>query len=252
MTPKKSPHADIEKKRFGFLQIGFIVSVGLTLAAFEYTSFEENQKKIIFNPGTTCGPEGPVYIPPKPKPAPEPPKKIKNQNKNQKQNSSSAALSSQFKKVDDDTKEKTVGTIGDTIPVNPWFNTDTNTTSITSPDDFIPVEDWPYFLKFKKIKNGMERKKKTEEEMSAFIGNQVKYTEKMNQLRVEGVVKVAFVVDKQGKVDPNRIKVIRGLHEDLDQQVVKAVLLMPQLVPGTQRGRPVDVPYVIPIKFKLE
>jgi protein TonB len=42
MEPKKSPKADLEKKRGLFLQIGLVVAMAVTLVAFEWKSYDEN------------------------------------------------------------------------------------------------------------------------------------------------------------------------------------------------------------------
>lgn len=247
MSTKKSPQADIEKKRSGFIQVGLIASIGLTLAAFEYTTFSEKEKSYVNVSGKIDTEPAPIPIPPKP----EPEKKIKQENKEQKQSSSSTATSTDFKKVSDNTKEKQTGPITDSIPVTIKFENDT-TPDIACPEPFVTIEEWPYFPKFKKIKNMTERKKKTETEMKEFVGGKVVYTEKMRELGIQGTIKVAFVVNKEGKIDPSRVKVTRGLHPDLDQQVVNAVLQMPELIPGKQRNKPVDVPYSLPITIVLK
>jgi len=249
MSTKKSPQADIEKKRSGFLQIGLIASIGLTLAAFEYTTFEEKEKTLVNAPESEIFEPAPIPFPPKPKPEPE--KKIKQENKDVVKSTSSTTMGNEIKKVSDNTEEKQTGVIGDSIPVTLTFD-DEKEPEIISCGDFEPVEEWPYFPKFKKIKDPVQRKKKTEDEMKNFIGGKVKYTQKMKELNITGTVTISYVINKEGKVDPSRIKVTRGLHEDLEKQIIDAVLQMPELIPGMQRRRPVDVPYSIAIKFVLK
>ena len=41
MEPKKSPEADLEKKKGLFLQIGLVVSLAVTLVAFEWKSYDK-------------------------------------------------------------------------------------------------------------------------------------------------------------------------------------------------------------------
>lgn len=248
MSTKKSSKADIENKRSSLFQVGLIATIALTLAAFEYTTFDEKERSYVNVSGNIDIEQAPIPIPPKPKP--EPDKKLKQENKEQKQSSTSTATSTDFKKVSDDTKEKQVGKIGDTVSLHLTFENDTNIVIPTEP--FVAVEEWPYFVKFKKIKDLKLRKKKTEDEMKEFVGSKVIYTEKMRQLSIQGTVKVVFVVNKEGKIDPARVKITRGLHQDLDQQVINAILQMPELVPGKQRGNPVDVPYILPITFVLK
>ena len=41
MQAKKNPEVDLEKKRGLYLQIGFVISLLLVLAAFEYKSYDK-------------------------------------------------------------------------------------------------------------------------------------------------------------------------------------------------------------------
>lgn len=63
-----------------------------------------------------------------------------------------------------------------------------------------------------------------------------------------GTVYVSFVVDERGIIQGTRI--LRSLHPLLDQVAIKAIYTLPQMIPGTQRGKPVRVQYTVPIAFK--
>lgn len=67
---------------------------------------------------------------------------------------------------------------------------------------------------------------------------------------LEGTVYVQFVVDKSGKVTEVTVARSSG-HKILDDAAVSHIKNMPSHVPGKQRGKPVRVQYVVPIKFKL-
>ncbi len=63
-------------------------------------------------------------------------------------------------------------------------------------------------------------------------------------------VVVQFVVNKQGKaVDP---EIIQSLNPDCDQAVLDMVNQMPDWKPGTKKGIPVDVHFLLPVSFKLQ
>ncbi|WP_277466691.1 M56 family metallopeptidase [Parabacteroides sp. PF5-6] len=67
--------------------------------------------------------------------------------------------------------------------------------------------------------------------------------------RIEGRVVVSFVVRKDGSVtDP---VVVRGIHHSLDAEAIRVVGDMPKWEPGTQRGKPVNVKYTVPVQFRL-
>ena len=46
MEPRKSQDADLEKRRMSFWAIGLMVSLALTLAAFEWTTFERGPDEL--------------------------------------------------------------------------------------------------------------------------------------------------------------------------------------------------------------
>ncbi|CAN5414383.1 energy transducer TonB [soil metagenome] len=67
---------------------------------------------------------------------------------------------------------------------------------------------------------------------------------------LEGTVYVQFVIDKSGKITDAVIARSSG-HKILDDAALSHVRTMPSWAPGKQRGKPVRVQYVVPIKFKL-
>lgn len=67
---------------------------------------------------------------------------------------------------------------------------------------------------------------------------------------LEGTVYVQFVIDKSGKITDVVIARSSG-HKILDDAAMSHVKTMPAWAPGKQRGKPVRVQYVVPIKFKL-
>jgi periplasmic protein TonB len=96
------------------------------------------------------------------------------------------------------------------------------------------------------------------EEMPEFPGGQdglVKYLGSITyppiarENDIEGTVYVKFVIDKNGQV--TNAEVARGADKILNEAALAHVKKMPAWKPGKQRGKPVRVQYVVPIKFKL-
>lgn len=92
------------------------------------------------------------------------------------------------------------------------------------------------------------------EEMPELIGGlaalqqQINYPEMAKKAGVEGRVIVQFVVDEEGRVlDP---QVVRGLGAGLDEEAVRAVQ-QAEFTPGQQRGQAVRVRMSLPITFRL-
>jgi protein TonB len=93
------------------------------------------------------------------------------------------------------------------------------------------------------------------EELPAPVGGlkslqeKVHYTEIAKRAGVEGTVFIQAKIDKNGNVVDAFVK--KGLGAGLDEEALNAVRLT-TFIPGKQRGRPVNVIMVIPIKFVLK
>jgi TonB family protein len=77
------------------------------------------------------------------------------------------------------------------------------------------------------------------------------YPELARKARIQGVVIVEAVIDREGNVV--RAKVLRspGAHFGFDQAAIDAVKQW-KFKPGTQNGKPVDVIFTLTVIFKLE
>ncbi len=62
-------------------------------------------------------------------------------------------------------------------------------------------------------------------------------------------VYVQFKIDKTGKITNVRA---RGPHARLEKEAIRVVELLPEMIPGKQRGRPVGVKYTLPITLVVE
>lgn len=62
-------------------------------------------------------------------------------------------------------------------------------------------------------------------------------------------IHVFFKIDKTGKVTDVRA---RGPHQDLEKEAIRVIKSLPQMEPGTQRGKAVNVPYALPIVFMIQ
>jgi periplasmic protein TonB len=66
-----------------------------------------------------------------------------------------------------------------------------------------------------------------------------------------GIVYIGFIVTKEGRIED--VKVKRGLGVAFNEEALRLVKLMDgKWTAGKLNGKPVDVAYTIPIKFKLE
>lgn len=65
-----------------------------------------------------------------------------------------------------------------------------------------------------------------------------------------GRVFLDFTVGEDGLV--RDAKIVKGLDQDCDKAVLRAVQFLPRFIPGKQSGRSVAVAYTIPITFPLQ
>lgn len=80
------------------------------------------------------------------------------------------------------------------------------------------------------------------------IQKNFKYPETAKELKIHGRVFVTFVIDKNGEVTKVQS---RGPDKILENEAERIIKILPKMTPGKQRGKPVNVPYSIPINFKL-
>jgi TonB family protein len=85
--------------------------------------------------------------------------------------------------------------------------------------------------------------------MFDFISKNVKYPESAKENGIEGKVYVQFVVEKDGSL--SSFNIARGVNEDIDNEAIRVLKLMPNWTPGVQDGKAVRVHYTIPFVFKL-
>jgi protein TonB len=67
---------------------------------------------------------------------------------------------------------------------------------------------------------------------------------------LEGKVIVQFAVNSKGNVVD--IKILRGLHPEVDKEVIRVLQSSPKWTPGKQGGKAVKQQFVVPIIFKLQ
>jgi protein TonB len=98
-------------------------------------------------------------------------------------------------------------------------------------------------------KNNLELKKCFQDNIKKHLAKNFNYPERAMEMGVRGRVFVIFAIGKDGRV--TGIKT-RGPDQLLEKEAARIISLLPKMKPGEQRGKPVKVPYSIPINFKLQ
>ena len=81
-----------------------------------------------------------------------------------------------------------------------------------------------------------------------YIASYLQYPELAVENGVEGTVIVAFVVEKDGRL--NDIKIEQGLGYGCDEEVIKVITNMPKWIPGQVNGKNVRSRMRLPVSFR--
>lgn len=225
MEAKKSPKADLERKRTVFVQIGLIISLAAILLAFEWKTYDV--EKIQFDARQAENVEEEmieITQQNKPPPPPAPP-----------------PTTTLINIVQDDVE------VMDDIIIDAEATQFTEIPTYTPPavveeeevaeaEIFTVVEDQPSFP------GGDEARIR-------FLQENIKYPQMARESGIQGTVYVTFVVEKNGAVTD--VRVLRGIGGGCDEEAVRVIKAMPKWQPGKQRGKPVRVQFNMPIKFTL-
>lgn len=225
MEIKKSPKANLEKRRGIFLQIGLVVVIGLVYMAFEWPSYpkiDTDLQQLASDDQFEEDIEN-TFREEKPPPPPPPPEEPQ-----------------VLEVVENDVEIEDDLIIED---ADADENDEVNIQEVTQEEEE-DEEPLPFFI--------LEDKPEFpggEEALQKWIAQNTKYPDIAKDMGISGKVFIGFVIDKKGQV--TKVKVLRGVDPYLDAEALRVVKSMPDWKPGKQRGKAVPVQYQIPIKFTL-
>jgi protein TonB len=232
MELKKSPKANLEGKRMLFIQLGLIISIGISLVAFEWKTYEKQAGSL----GDLVIELEEEIIPiterdkPKPPPPPPPPPEVIQIVEDE------VELEEELEVEETETDENEVIEIEEEEESDEVVN-------------FMIVEDKPVFP-------GCEDASKAEA-MLCFqkgiikhIQDNFRYPEIAREMGVQGKVFISFVINKSG--DITNVTVARSIDKHLDKEAQRLVTSIPKMIPAKQRGKPTSVSYSVPINFQIQ
>jgi len=221
MKTKKYKHADLEKKRSIFFQIGIIISLACVFVAFEWSSSESGLVPVV-EEGIWDEPEDMtpiVRIKDEPKPIKVAPTKL--------------IIVPDVTEVTQDGPDIST----ELVDVNQVVEVPPMIEEVDDDKVFVHVERMPEFP------GG-------DAALLKFVASNIKYPVICAELGIQGRVYIAFVVNKNGSVSD--VKVVRSPDANLSAEALRVVKMMPQWTPGKQGGKPVNVSYNIPVSFRLQ
>jgi len=226
MEAKKTPSADLTNKVGMFTNLGLAVAVGLTLAAFEYKSFDDGGLKDLGSVADNFEELLDVPITQQPPPPPPPP----------------PMEQPVIEEIPDEVE------IEEKIEVN--FDVDVKETTVIKEVAIkeVVIEE----EKADQIFDVVETQPNPPGGMSGwnkYLSTNLKYPTQARRMGVEGTVIVVFVINTDGSIQD--VEVLRGIGGGCDEEAVKVVTNAPKWEPGKQRGKPVRTRMRLPIRFKL-
>ena len=113
---------------------------------------------------------------------------------------------------------------------------------------FAVIEDVPVFPGCENVEKDQLRNC-FQEQMDKHIRRNFRYPEIAQEMGIKGRVFVNFIISEDGSITNIRM---RGPDKNLEGEAKPIISLLPNMTPGKQRGRPVRVPFSIPIVFRLQ
>ena len=112
---------------------------------------------------------------------------------------------------------------------------------------FASIEDVPLFPGCETVRKS-KRRDCFQDKMNRHITQNFRYPEFAQKNGIQGRVFIQFIIEKDGNISGIRS---RGSHSILEREANRIISLLPKMTPGTQRGRPIKVPFSTSITFKL-
>tara|TARA_B100000242_G_C43030966_1_gene480299 strand:- start:1129 stop:1830 length:702 start_codon:yes stop_codon:yes gene_type:complete len=113
---------------------------------------------------------------------------------------------------------------------------------------FAIIEDVPLFPGCERVAKS-KRRDCFQEKIQQHIRKNFRYPEIAQEMGIQGRVFVQFTISKDGSISGIRT---RGPDKNLEKEADRIISKLPRMTPGKQRGRPVRVPFSVPITFKLQ
>lgn len=232
MERKKNPKADLESKKGIFILIGLIISLSLSILAYESKSYDNldagfgdlTMDELFEDEIDITRPEPPPPPKEEPPPPPEVPEEIE--------------IKENEEELENELEVDDAETDQDDMMEMPEEEFE---------EAFISVEKMPML-------GDCKNEDCTQSEIMRFIARNFKYPEIAKANGVEGRVILEFVVEKNGKI--GRVKILKGLDKHVDKAAIEVVEKLndkksPKFSPGRQIGKAVPVKYTVPIKCTL-
>ena len=231
MQRKKNPKSDLRKYSGLFLAAGLCLVLLISWQAIEFKSYERQYDLESLNVEDDDDEEIPITEqlktppPPPPPPAPEIIEIVE----------------------DEEEIEETIIESTETDQEEVVEEVEVMEEELDIDVPFAIIEDVPLYPGCENVPKS-QRRKCFQEKIQKHIYNEFRYPEIAQEMGIQGRVFVQFMIGKDGTISGIRT---RGPDKNLEKEANRIISKLPRMTPGKQRGRPVRVPFSIPVTFKL-
>ncbi|NND16713.1 MAG: energy transducer TonB [Eudoraea sp.] len=234
MELKKNPKADLRNNSSLYFVLGLAIVMGLVYGALEWKTYDKTAEyDIAMTVEDALDEEVPLTEQIKTPPPPPPP-----------------AAPEVIEVVEDEEEvEETVIESTETSQEEEVMEVEDVEVEEEDLDIDVPfavIEDVPVFPG---CENSKDKRACFNEMIQKHIRKNFRYPEIAQEMGIQGRVNVMFTIQKDGSIGNIRY---RGPDKNLEKEALRIIEKLPRMTPGKQRGRPVRVPFSIPITFKLQ
>lgn len=79
--------------------------------------------------------------------------------------------------------------------------------------------------------------------------NTTKYPKAAKESGAQGTVVISFVVNEEG--EKTDFEILQSVHPELDKEAIRVASTLPEVSPATVGGKPVQLEYIMPVRFVL-
>lgn len=231
MEPKKNANLSITKERPVFTLLGFVFSFTIAFVSFSFTNFES--RRLIYEPVVISDPT--ISIPPV---------VIENEPEKTENENPKKADSELFEIKDDTDSINNFQNVKDPEITSNGFGFEIDTIFIAKE----PVLDPPISFEDLDVKVTYPG---GEEALVTYINNHLKYPSESIIFGISGVVKVMFIVSKEGKITKSWVEGEK-IGYGLEEEALRVINSIHKFNPGYYKGRPVSTICSLYITFEQE
>tara|TARA_Y100000768_G_scaffold97527_1_gene71113 strand:+ start:173 stop:880 length:708 start_codon:yes stop_codon:yes gene_type:complete len=234
MQPKKNPKADLSKNSSLYFVVGLSLILLITWRAIEWKTYSKIYGYESLNVEDDDDEDIPITeqikIPPPPPPPPPAPEVIE--------------VVEDEEEVEETVIESTETDQEEIVEIEE-VEIEEEFDDVDVP--FAVIEDVPIYPGCERVKKS-ERRNCFQDQINKHIRKNFRYPDIAQEMGIQGRVYVSFIINKDGTIGSVRM---RGPDKNLEKEAARIINKLPKMTPGKQRGRPVRVPFSIPITFKL-